>query len=162
MFVDYAEHERAADDLKKLCMKEGCIDEYIAAFEHLAHCANTDLNNPLNLHLFAQGLPKALCNACIDINSPETFEQWSNAAQCHQCNWLRKQVICNKYGLSQPLQQSNNQGGQQCNNNRFGNFFWHCSGQGSNSNQNNRRNSGPARPRLPPHDDNAMDMSATI
>ena len=54
-FVDYAKHEHAADDLKKLCMKEGRIDEYIVAFECLAHCTNADLNDPLNLRLFARG-----------------------------------------------------------------------------------------------------------
>ena len=117
MFVNYAEHEHAADDLKKLHMKEGHIDEYITAFERLAHRANADLNDPLNLQLFARGLLKALCDACIDINSPETFEQWSNMAQCHQRNWLRKQAICDEYGSSQPPQQSNNQGSQQRNNN---------------------------------------------
>ena len=162
MFVDYAEHERAADDLKKLHMKEGRIDEYIMAFEHLAHRTNADLNDPLNLCLFVRGLLKALCNACIDINSPETFEQWSNAAQRHQRNWLCKQAIRDEYGSSQPPQRLNNQGGQQRNNNRFGNFFWRCSGQNSNSNLNNRRNSGPARPHLPPRDNNAMDTSATV
>ena len=30
-FVDYAEHEQAADELKKLYMKEGQIDEYIVS-----------------------------------------------------------------------------------------------------------------------------------
>ena len=74
VFVDYAKHECVADDLKKLCMKEGHIDEYITAFERLAHRANADLNDPLNLRLFAWGLPKVLCDACIDIDSPETFE----------------------------------------------------------------------------------------
>ena len=133
-FVDYAEHERVADDLKKLRMKEGRINKYIAAFERLAHHTNADLNDPLNLCLFARGLPKALCDACIDIDSPEMFKQWSNTVQCHQRNWLRKQAICDKYGLSQPPQRSNNQGGQQRNNNWFGNFFWRRSGQGSNSN----------------------------
>ena len=134
----------------------------LTAFERLAHRTNANLNDPLNLRLFARGLPKALCNACIDIDSPETFEQWSNAVQRHQCNWLRKQAIHDEYGSSQPLQQSNNQGSQQRNNNRFGNFFWHRLGQGLNSNQNNHGNSGPARPRLPPRDDNAMDTSATV
>ena len=80
-FIDYAEHECTTNDLKRLRMKEGHIDEYIVAFEHLAHRANTDLNDPLNLCLFARGLPKALYNACIDVNLPEMFEQWSNAAQ---------------------------------------------------------------------------------
>ena len=163
-FVDYTEHEWAANDLKRLCMKEGRIDEYIAAFECLTHCTNADLNDPLNLRLFARRLLKALCDACIDINSPETFKQWSNAAQCHQHNWLRKQAIHDEYGSSQPPQRSNNQGSQQHSNNQFGNFFWHCSGHrlNSNLNQNNHGNSGPARPCLPPRDDNAMDTSATV
>ena len=85
-FVDYAKHERAADELKKLKMKEGRIDEYIAAFERLAHRANADLDNVMNLRLFAHGLLKPLCDICIDIDSPEMFEQWSNTAQRHQCN----------------------------------------------------------------------------
>ena len=126
------------------------------------HNTNADLNDPLNLRLFARGLLKALCDACIDINSPEMFEQWSNAAQRHQRNRLCKQAIHDKYGSSQPLQRSNNQGSQQHNNNRFSNFFWCRSGQSSNSNLNNCRSSGPARPCLPPRNDNAMDMSATV
>ena len=36
-FINYAEYERAADELKRLYMKEGQIDEYIASFEQLAH-----------------------------------------------------------------------------------------------------------------------------
>ena len=161
-FVNYAEHKHAADDLKRLCMKEGHIDEYIAAFECLAYCANANLNDPLNLCLFTCRLPKALCDAYIDIDSPKTFEQWLNAAQRHQCNWLWKQAIRDEYGLSQPLQQSNNQGSQQHNNNWFSNFFWCHSGQNSNSNQNNRGGSEPACPCLPPHNDNTMDTSATV
>lgn len=122
-FVDYAEHERAADELKKLRMTEGRIDEYIASFERLAHRANADLNDPLNLCLFARGLPSRLCNTCIDINSPESFEQWAKAAQHHQRNWLRKQAIKAKFGESQPPQQSNAKG-QWCRNDDFGAFHW--------------------------------------
>ena len=158
-FVDYAEHERAADDLKRLKMKEGRIDEYIAAFERLGHRANADLDDPLNLRLFARGLPKALCDICIDIDSPETFEQWANAAQRHQRNWLRKQAIKDEYGSSQPPQRSNHQ--NQRRGNGFGNFYWRR-GQGQGQQQSNRGSSGPARPRLPPRDDNAMDTSAAV
>jgi hypothetical protein len=32
-FIDYAEHERAQDEIRKLCMKEENIDEYITMFE---------------------------------------------------------------------------------------------------------------------------------
>jgi hypothetical protein len=31
--------------------------------------------------MFAQGLPKSLADSCIDIDSPENFEQWANTAQ---------------------------------------------------------------------------------
>lgn len=116
-FIDYTEHKCTANELKKLKMKEGCIDKYIAAFEQLAHCANTDLDDIMNLRLFVHGLPKLLCNICIDIDSPEMFEQWLNAVQCHQRNWLCKQAIKNKYGM--PQHASND--GQCCGN--FGNFY---------------------------------------
>lgn len=155
-FVDYAKHERAVDKLKKLRMKEGRIDEYIAAFKRLAHRANTDLDDPMNLRLFARGLPKPLCDICIDIDSPESFEQWSNSVQRHQHNWLRKQAIKNEFGVSQLPQQSNS-GGQRCGNS-FGNFYWHHPGQ----NQNNRGSSNAPCLRLPPRDDNAMDTSTII
>jgi Retrotransposon gag protein len=39
MFIDYTAHERAQDELRKLRMKEGNIDEYIAAFQLLGHHA---------------------------------------------------------------------------------------------------------------------------
>src|SRR5712691_9833791 len=56
-FTDYAEHERAQDNMKKLKMKEGKIDKYIATFERLAHCAGVDPDDPSNLCTFAQGQP---------------------------------------------------------------------------------------------------------
>lgn len=66
--------------------KEGRIDEYIATFERLAHRANVDLDDPSNLRTFAHGLPRPLVDMCIDIDSPGTFQQWTNAAQRHQHN----------------------------------------------------------------------------
>jgi hypothetical protein len=35
-FLDYAEHERTSNDLAKLRMKDGLVNEYIATFEDLA------------------------------------------------------------------------------------------------------------------------------
>lgn len=140
-FIDYAEHKRAADKLKKLRMTEGCIDEYIATFERLAHHAHADLNNPLNLRLFARGLLSRLCNVCIDINSPESFQQWAKAAQRHQCNWLRKQAIKAEFSESQPPQQSNAKK-QQHHNDNFSAFHWQQS-------KNNRKSLKSTQPR--PH-----------
>ena len=55
-FSNYAEHERAQDKMKKLRMKNDNLDEYLAAFETLAQCAELDPNNPSNLRTFALGL----------------------------------------------------------------------------------------------------------
>jgi len=64
-FVDYAESERAQDEMKNLQMKEGKIDEYIAAFECLAFRAGVNLDDPSNLWTFARGLPPALVEIMI-------------------------------------------------------------------------------------------------
>ena len=72
-FINYAENVHAQEELKKLRMKEGNMDEYIATFELLGQHTQGDLDNPFLLTHFACGLPKALTNACIDMESPETF-----------------------------------------------------------------------------------------
>jgi Zinc knuckle len=122
-------------------MKEGNVDEYIAAFQLLSHHTGVDLNDPLVLHLFTQGLPKSLAESCIDIKSPENFKQWTSAAQRQQRYWLRKQALRSDYVLPHPQQQGSN----------HGRFFW-C--------HRNQGNTQPARPQLQPHDPNVMDTSA--
>ena len=96
-FVNYAMHERAQDKLRKLKMKEGNVNEYIAQFTSLVHRAGMDPNDPSTMRLFAQGLPKGLADSCININSPETFVEWTKAAQRHHRNWLKKQSIHKDY-----------------------------------------------------------------
>jgi len=56
-FSDYAVRERAQDELKKLKMKNDNLDEYLAAFETQALCADIDMNNNTNLRTFALSLP---------------------------------------------------------------------------------------------------------
>jgi hypothetical protein len=56
MFVDYAMKEKAQDELHKLQMKEGNIDQYIADFSLLTMDAQVDPNEPTVLLLFYQGL----------------------------------------------------------------------------------------------------------
>ena len=73
-FVDYAEDICMQEELKKLKMKEGNVDEYIATFELLGQHAQGDLDNPFLLIHFACRLPKALTDAYIDNESPETFQ----------------------------------------------------------------------------------------
>jgi hypothetical protein len=91
-FVDYAEHEKANDDLRKLKMKDGNVDAYIARFSQLAHRGGHNVNEPELLRLFAIGLPAPLANACIDQQDPETFEEWTHAAQRNQKVWLKNKA----------------------------------------------------------------------
>jgi hypothetical protein len=139
-FINYTKYKWAQDKLVKLKMQGGDVDGYIASFEFLGHCARMDLNDPTMLCLFARSLPCTLADACIDINNPETFCQWANAAQRQQRNWIHKRAIHGEYGQMQP-----------CTNQLTGNqFFWHRPVPGN----------APC-PQLPPRDPNTMDTSAT-
>jgi hypothetical protein len=69
-FVDYAEHKRAQDEIRKLKMNAGNVDQYIAEFQQLADRGNLDVNEPSNLRLFARGLPTRLAETCIDLVKP--------------------------------------------------------------------------------------------
>jgi len=53
-FVDYAEVGRVLDELEKLRMTKGRVDEYIAEFERLAHRIGANLDDPTNLRTFAR------------------------------------------------------------------------------------------------------------
>jgi hypothetical protein len=129
------------DELRKLKMKDSNVDEYITAFQLLGHCAGMNLDDPSTLRLFARGLLKSLADSCIDIDLPENFEQWANAAQWHHRNYLKKLAVHHNYASPHPQTNLNH-----------GQFFWHHSNQTGNVQ--------PARLRLPPQDLNAMDTSA--
>jgi hypothetical protein len=122
LFVDYAEHECAQDELRKLKMKDSNVDEYIAAFQLLGHHTGMNLDNPSTLRLFARGLLKSLADSCIDIDSPENFEQWANAVQRHHWNYLKKLAVHHDYVSPHPQMNSNR-----------GQFFWHHVNQTGNT-----------------------------
>lgn len=102
-FVDYAERERAFDDIQKLKMKEAKVDEYIATFESLGRRAGMDLDDPSALRMFARGLPRKFAEACIHMECPEIFEQWAKAARRqHESAILRNwYLLSNDDGPSQ-------------------------------------------------------------
>jgi hypothetical protein len=143
-FVDYAESERAQKKLSELRMKDGDVDQYIADFEYNAFRAGTHPNDPYNLRQFALGLPRALAEAVIDIDTPNTFEEWKTAAQKQHRSWMRKQALRNNFAPSQPRNDPST--GSNSNANRGG-WRWPRADTGT-------------RPRLPPRDPNAMDTSA--
>jgi hypothetical protein len=106
-FFDYMEHEHAQDELRKLKMKDSNVDEYIAAFQLLSHHAGMNFDDLSALRLFARRLPKSLADSCINIDSPENFEQWANAAQCHHWNYLKKVAVHHDYVSPHPQMNSN-------------------------------------------------------
>jgi hypothetical protein len=143
-FVDYAQQEKAQDKLQKLKMTGGNIDEYISEFQMLGHQAHMDLNDPAAMRLLARGLPNALTDACMDLDGPESFEQWRNAAQRQHRAWLKKQAIHRDYNKPPaPKPQIPNQG------------RW----QGLWNNRGGRGAQAPC-PQLQRRDPNAMDTSA--
>jgi retrotransposon gag protein len=80
MFVNYAIKEKVQDELHKLQMKEGSIDQYIADFSLLTMDAQVNPNEPTVLLLFYQGLLQRLAEKCIGLNSPSDFTSWSKVA----------------------------------------------------------------------------------
>src|SRR5580692_6387112 len=89
-FTNYAEQERARDELQKLRMRDGNVDEFVAAFENLGGLANMDLDDPAALRLFARGLPCALAEECIKRDSPSNFRDYSALQQQRNQNSNRQ------------------------------------------------------------------------
>jgi retrotransposon gag protein/zinc knuckle protein len=145
-FVDYAIKEKAQDKLHKLQMKEGNIDQYIADFSLLAMDAQVDPDEPTILLLFYQGLPQRLAEKCIELDSLNDFTSWTKAAQRNQRNWILTQALHRKGGKPSNTPRPSNPPAQA--------FPWNNKGQG-------QRGGGArlARPRLPPADPDAMDVS---
>jgi len=158
-FTDYAERERAQDQLGKLRMTGDNLDEYLAAFETLGSRAELNPDDPSNLRTFAQGLPRQLADACLAMENPDTYAQWRAAAQRQQVIYLKKKALHSEYGTcnstrnaSQTPQQKQNSG-----------WVWRRPGGNTNPDNQNWRGQGnraqPPRPRLPPRNDDAMDLS---
>jgi hypothetical protein len=158
-FIDYAVQERAAEELTKLKMKDGNIDEYISQFRKLALRSHQNVDEPAVMKIFALGLPSKLSDTCLDLHNPDNFDAWCIAAQRNHTVWMKKQAMRGVYNPTQPrtTQNANSQRGE---------FFWRRGnqrggntgqrqGQGSGSYRNNPRNSAPFDP-------NAMDTSATV
>jgi len=158
-FSDYAERERAQDELKKLKKRNDNLDEYLATFETQALRADIDMNDHTNLRTFALGLPQSLADTCIKMENPETYEQWRATVQRQQKIYLKTKSLHSEYGTFNNHTQGQGQ-------RQTSGWVWHRP-RGNNPGSNNQNwhgpgNRAPPRPRLPPRDDNAMDTSAVI
>ena len=152
-FINYVAREKAHDDLRKLKMQGGNVDQYVADFQFLASRAEINVNDPAAIRLFQLGLPIPLAEACIDLEKPANFEQWTLAAQAQQRGWIQKKGLRAQKEGNMLSRNQGNQTTSQKNNNQRGQFFWR---------QNNGGNTRPSRTQLPPWDPNAMDTSATV
>ena len=145
-FTNYAERERAQDQLGKLRMTSNNLDEYLALFETLGNRAELNPDNPSNLCMFAQGLPHQLADACLAMENPDTYEQWKAAAQRQQVIYLKKKALHSEYGTCNPTQSA----GQNLQQKQNSGWIWHCPGGNANPNNQNWRGQGnrmqPPRP----------------
>ena len=117
-FIDYMAREKAHDDLWKLKMQGGNIDQYVADFQFLASQAEINVNDPAAIRLFQLGLPIPLAEACIDLEKPVNFEQWTLAAQAQQRGWIQKKGLWAQKEGNMPRRNQGNQTMSQKNNNQ--------------------------------------------
>ena len=140
-FIDYAAREKGHDNLRKLKMQGGNVDQYVVDFQFLASQAEINVNDPAAIRLFQLGLPIPLAEACIDLEKPANFEQWTLAAQAQQHGWIQKKGLQAQKEGNMPSQNQGNQTMSQRNNNQQGQFFWR---------QNDGGNTCPPYTQLPP------------
>ena len=85
-FTDTTKKQTVHVKLHALKMRIGGLDDYVAAFEHLAALAGYDLLNQGVIYLFARNLERGLLSTILHCQkTPEMFAQWKEAA----CNELQ-------------------------------------------------------------------------
>src|SRR5260221_4088464 len=157
-FINYASKEQSYDQLSKLRMKGSEVDEYIATFAKLAREAGVFIKDTKMLRMFSKGLPTQLCDAILQHDDPDTFEQWTKAAQNRQRVYMKKKAIHANYGTAPTSTSGQGQGQQR-------GWYWKKNESSSNNwrgGQGQGRQTNAPRSRLPPRNDDAMDTSATI
>ncbi len=80
-FVNTMTQAKVCHELLKLRMEGGHIDEYIAKFEGYVTMAGYSVNEPTVLEKFIKGLPNPLTRSCVDMDTPDTWEEWKASAR---------------------------------------------------------------------------------
>jgi len=93
------------------------------------------------------------------MENPDTYGQWRAAAQRQQVIYLKKKALHSEYGTRNPARNA----GQNPQQKQNSGWVWCRPGGNANPNNQNWRGQGnraqPPRPRLPPRNDDAMDLS---
>jgi hypothetical protein len=87
--------EKAQAELQQgIRMEKGDVDTYVAKFEKLVCNAGYDIDQPLVLDLFAQGLPLKLQKLSYMHDQHMNYEEWKEATITHQGQYMH---IKNKF-----------------------------------------------------------------
>ncbi len=82
-FIDTMTQAKARNELTKLRMEGGHIDEYIAKFEWYVTMARYGVDEPTVLEKFIKGLPTPLARNCVEMDNPDSWDKWKESA--HKC-----------------------------------------------------------------------------
>ncbi len=88
-FVNTMTQAKARHELMKLCMEGGHIDKYIAKFKHYVTMAGYGINEPTVLEKFIKGLPNPLAKNCIEMDNPNSWDEWKEVAHRRQEVYLQ-------------------------------------------------------------------------
>ena len=92
-FVDTMTQAKARHELTKLRMEGGHIDEYIAKFERYVTMAGYSVDEPTILEKFIKGLPTPLARNCVDMDNPDSWDEWKESAHKRQEVYLKWRQI---------------------------------------------------------------------
>src|SRR6266481_2565311 len=74
-------------------MEGGHIDKYITKFERYVTMAGYGVDEPMVLENFIKGLPNPLAKTCVEMDMPDTWQDWKDSAHKHQEVYLCWQQI---------------------------------------------------------------------
>ena len=73
-------------------MKGEDIDAYIVEIEELIHLAEYRFDVPQTIEVFTDGLPTGLYQKILELNRPQTYDQWKQAAINRQQDYIHMKV----------------------------------------------------------------------
>src|SRR6266404_9240999 len=92
-FVDMMTQAKARNELTKLRMEGGHIDEYIAKFERYVTMAGYGVDEPTVLEKFIKGLPTPLARNCVKMDNPDSWDEWKESTRKRQEVYIRWRQI---------------------------------------------------------------------
>ncbi len=92
-FVDTMTQAKARNELTKLRMEGGHINEYIAKFERYVTMAGYGVDEPTILEKFIKGLPTPLARNCVEMDNPDSWDEWKESARRRQEVYIRWRQI---------------------------------------------------------------------